>query len=238
MTTHLFISLYPEKDKQRAAELRTVLMNNLKSGCFDAIWILAEDDGDGLKYLPNVNPYTVNLLPCTTRPTFRTFFNAVNNIDEMLKKNTESSIGNWDNAINVGMPIIVPMQTEENIYVVANSDIYFETIPIYPSTNQFFALTRYEVKRNGPTQFLNRSDSQDTFWVRGKVKIPKYCDFVLGRPGADNRICREMAVMGYETLNPSLTIKTFHLHEGQKSYTSETRKVEPPYLRLNPIEMS
>lgn len=209
----LFISAYPEKDRSRAEELHTCLMNNLKSGCFDAIWVIAEDDGKGIEYLRDVSPYTVNILPCTVRPTFRTFFECVNNI--LIK------LGKDQNVVNV----------------IANSDIYFEEITVLPTYNQCFGLTRYEVNKNGPITFLNRSDSQDSFFFRGFIKIPKYCDFTTGIGGCDNRLCAELLNVGYEMLNPSLTIKSFHIHDGAKSYDG-SRKINRPYHLLPPIELN
>ncbi len=226
---HLFISQYFEKDKARANELHTCLMNNLKSGCFDAVWIIAEDDGNGLKYLRDVSPYTVNVLPCTVRPTFRTFFEAINTIDSEFKK---AESGSFFGNVKFG----ARQQTEENIYIVANSDIYFESIPILPRVNQVFALCRYEVKKNGPITFLGRSDSQDVWLFRGPIKIPRFCD-CHNLPGSDNRIAAELLNVGYQVLNPSLTIKTYHLHEGEKSYDG-SQKVGRPYHFIHPIELN
>lgn len=213
---NLFISAYPEKDPKRKAELHTCLMNNLKSGCFDAVWVIAEDDGKGLEYFESVAPYTVNILPCTTRPTFRTFFEAINTIMDMPRFENNS---------------------EDMINIISNSDIYVEDIPVFPQKNQVFALTRYELEPNGNIRFLNRSDSQDVFMFRSKIRIPNYCNFA-NHPGSDNRICKELALIGYEVLNPSLTIKTFHLHRGAKSYDNNTPRIKPPYLRLNPIALN
>jgi len=229
--TNLFISAYPEKDQIRKAELRTCLLNNLKSGVFDAVWIIAEEDGHELKYLPNVKPYTVNILPCTTRPTFRTFFNAINNIDDMLKKVVNSSIGKHEHGVNVGM---LQIQPEENVYIIANSDIYFESLPVLPKVNECFALCRYDIQKDGSAIFLNRNDAQDTWLFKGKIKIPQYCDFHMGTPGCDNRVNVELSRMGYEILNPSLTIKSYHLHSNPTNHIGK-QKVNPPYLRLNPI---
>src|SRR5580692_10940900 len=144
MIKSLFISLYAEKDKKRADELHTCLMNNLKSGCFDAVWIIAEDDGHGLKYLSDVSPYTVNVLPCTVRPTFRTFFEVINNIEDRYERSHDFQFFGVKGDITVrGYNELGAKQgSESNINVLSNSDIYFENIPILPRANQIFALTR------------------------------------------------------------------------------------------------
>jgi hypothetical protein len=199
---NLYTSIYPEKNPKRMAELRECLVNNAK--VFDVIWLIAELDENGkLDYLPDVSPAVINVLSINCRPTFRTMFNAVNNLS-----------GN------------------EDINVVANSDIYFKDRFKGPMPGQSFALTRYE-----GDVFLNRRDSQDAWVFSGKINVPKYCDFHIGVPGCDNRLARELSVAGYQVLNPSLTIKTYHLHKGQKSYDNTTRRVPPPYLRLDPISI-
>lgn len=237
--TNLFISLYHEKDKARSDELHTCLMNNLKSSCFDAIWIIAEDDGHGLKYLRDVSPYTVNVLPCTVRPTFRTFFEVINNLEERFERAHDFQFFgvNGDVTIRGYSPLGAKQGFEGNVNIVANSDIYFESLPVLPKTNQCFALCRYECRKNGPITFLNRKDSQDSFIFRGKIKIPKFCDAHFGIPGVDNRMCWELMNIGYEVLNPSLTIKSFHLHEGAKSYDGSV-KIGRPYHFLHPIELN
>lgn len=215
MSVNLFISLYHEQNKERQIELHTCLMNNLKSKCFDQIWIIAEPDKNGkFDYLESIAPYKVNILPCTVRPTFRTFFEVINNVT------IESSIAGYGGNINV----------------VANSDIYFESIPIYPKINQCFALCRWEVNKDGTVTFLNRKDAQDVFIFNSKIRIPRYSDCHFGIPGVDNRLCAELLNTGYEMLNPSLTIKTFHLHHGAKSYDGSVR-IGRPYHFLPPIEL-
>lgn len=208
MKANLFISLYKEKDRHRADELYECLLNNFKSNLFADIWVIAEADEKGeTSYLRDVSPYKMNVLPCTTRPTFRTFFNVVNTVTD-----------------------------DETINIICNSDIFFKEIPIVPTTNQIFALTRYEVNKNGPITFLNRRDSSDTWLWKGKIRMPQYADFFMGIGGCDNRINFELANMNYEVLNPSLTIQTFHIHSGAKSYDGSV-KINRPYLFLEPIAL-
>lgn len=201
--TNLFISLYEEKDPKRSEELYTCLINNYNSKCFDNIFILSEGS-----YMPALNNMTNNIfvLPCSIRPTFRTFFEVINNTTQ-----------------------------NDDINVIANSDIYFEDFPITPQYNECLALTRYEVKKNGPITFVNRKDCTDVWVFRNRIKIPLYSDFWLGIPGCDNRINHELLSVGYKMLNPSLTFKTFHLHEGEKSYDG-SQKINRPYHFIIPTE--
>lgn len=203
--TNLFISAYNEKEPARRKELHTCLINNLKSGCFDAVWVIAEADNGSYDYLPDVSPYVVNLLPCNVRPTFETFFNAINTVSGV-----------------------------DDINVIANSDIYFDEILVKPLPHQCFALTRYEVEKNGAVRFLNRSDSQDCWFWNGHIRKPAYCAFTPGVPGCDNRLALELMRAGYEVTNPSLTIKSYHLHANPTNHAGKA-KVNPPYFRPVPI---
>lgn len=141
------------------------------------------------------------ILPITERPTFKAFFSAIE---------STSSVN--------------------DINVISNADIYFDSLKHAPKDNQCFAITRYE---NG--ELLNRLDSQDSWVFKGHVKQPKYCSFHLGMPGCDNRIAWELRNIGYEVINPALTIKTHHLHKGEKSYTNLSPRVNTPYLKLNAV---
>ncbi len=149
------------------------------------------------------------------RPTYQDFFNLIN-------KNTG----------------------EDDINILANSDIFFDEeniIKIKESIqpHQCFALTRYDIDEHDNAIFLNRRDSQDTWIFKGRVKKVNYADFFMGRPGCDNRIAHELKVVGYDVINPSMTIKSYHLHNSQiKSYDRNHLFVVPkPYLRLEPTEL-
>lgn len=204
MSKNLYVSLYPEKNIERVNELVECLKRNSK--VFDTIFVLAEES-ERINFIPKELSNIV-LLPVTVRPTFRTFFNAVNNITK-----------------------------EDDINVVANSDVYFEELIHFPKINECYALCRYEVKKNGPTMFLNRFDSQDAWLFKSSIRMPRFADFHMGIGGCDNRLAAELLNCGYTILNPSLTIKIFHLHEGAKSYDG-SQKVQRPYHFLPPIELT
>jgi len=128
---------------------------------------------------------------------------------------------------------------DDDINIISNSDIYFDdSIALVEkmTSNQVYALSRWNVNRQGNVELFNREDSQDTWIIKGKVK-PVYGDFHLGRPGCDNRIAHEYKVAGYEVLNPSKTIKSFHLHNSGVRRYNTAHTVPPPYLTLPPVEL-
>lgn len=204
--TNLFLSLYPEKNKERQVELLTCLQNNAK--VFDQIFILTERDEE-IKFIPEIkSKANIFRLPVTVRPTFRTFFQCINKVTG-----------------------------PDDCNVISNSDIYVEEITRMPQHNEVWALCRYEVDAKGNKTFLNRKDSTDTWLFRGNIRIPRFCDFHQGFGGCDNRINYELKEIGYHISNPSITIKSFHLHTGEKSYTPQSPKINRPYHFLPPIEL-
>ena len=185
--TNLYISLFTS---HRQIEFNECIKHNLK--VFDSVYVLNE----GCEHT-GIN------LPVTCRPTFRTFFKAVNHLTN-----------------------------PDDINVIANSDIYFKEAPIAPKRNQCFALTRYE-----GDVFKDMSDSQDVWIFIGKINIPAYCDFHLGIRGCDNRIAKELLMIGYDVLNPSLTIKTYHIHTDPTDHHASGKLVGQPYFKPIPCEL-
>jgi hypothetical protein len=121
--------------------------------------------------------------------------------------------------------------------VVCNSDIYFdETIRLLNGRgkSEFLALCRYDVLKNGEVKFLNRRDAQDAWCFFGKPKDKLKAMFYQGVPGCDNVLARIAKQSGYTVLNPSLTIKCYHLHNSnERSYTQHD-KLPPPYELITP----
>ena len=125
---------------------------------------------------------------------------------------------------------------ESDINVIANADIYFtERLPNIDK-QKCFALTRYDILADGSAKFLNRKDSNDTLIFRGTIRYPKYSDFWWGCPGADNRACYEFKQIGYDVSNPSISIKTYHIHAGNKSYDG-SKRVTRPFHFILPTEL-
>lgn len=177
---------------------------------FDNIFILTERDSE-VKFIPTIKGKAkIFRLPSTVRPTYKTLFDCVNYVCE-----------------------------DSDINIIANADIYFKELEFDLPLNKCYALSRYDVMPNSQPVHLARKDSQDCLIFKSKIKIPQYCSFFIGIPGCDNRICRELLVIGYDISNPSLTIKSYHLHAGEKSYDTATSiRVQRPYHFLPPCELT
>lgn len=143
-----------------------------------------------------------------SRPTFDTFFKVINALVE-----------------------------PEDISIIANSDIYFESIFDFNliQANEAYALSRWDWG-NGKATLYDHEDSQDVWAFRGKIKDVPNCNFGLGIPGCDNAIAERLHRAGYLVLNPSKSIQTVHLHLSQvRNYNHQKDKaVEKPYLLIKP----
>lgn len=125
------------------------------------------------------------------------------------------------------------------ISIVCNSDIYFVEYDIKKikntiSSNTFLALSRWDILENGESKLHEASDSQDAWVFLNKIKEGFY-EYYFGIPGCDNRIAHELIQVGYNVLNPSRSIQSFHLHlTNYRNYDDETPKIQPPYGYIKP----
>lgn len=136
----------------------------------------------------------------------------------------------------------------ESINCFCNSDIYFkkETIHLLNAIkeNECYALTRYNLISRGTSQEnevfypLMRGDSMDSWCFRGTVK-PISADFTGGLWGCDNRLAYEIKQAGYTVRNPSLSIRTIHVHAVDDRNHSRTpyNTVPPPYHLVPPTTL-
>ena len=137
----------------------------------------------------------------------------------------------------------------ENVLVVfANSDIYLDdswrVLWSVNMENKFLSLLRYDMEENGTEQraklFGPRPDSQDTWVVLSdSVKQKKWdmkaLDFSFGRAGCDNAINVEMLRAKFLVANPSLTLKTYHVHASEiRNYDPKDIVDKPMYFYIHP----
>lgn len=129
---------------------------------------------------------------------------------------------------------------EDDISIICNSDIFFdETIELANKIEpkQLYALSRWDWHQNQPPILFNRPDSQDTWIVRGTISNVDG-NFTLGKKGCDNRIAHEFHKAGYSVINPSKSIKTYHVHGSNIRNYSYSDVVPGPYLTCGPIELT
>lgn len=125
-----------------------------------------------------------------------------------------------------------------DINIIANADIYFDDTIQYCERldfNTFYALSRWDIIGSNDVRHFCRADSQDVWAWKGKCKNI-VSNYFLGMPGCDNRLAHEAKKSGYNVLNPSKTIKCYHVHASNlRNYTRFDSAVPGPYMTVEPI---
>lgn len=203
---NLFINLYKDKNPARQEELDRCLSANLRNPLIERIYCIIDEEYN----VPNNADKKLVFWLYRRRPSYKHFFAVINDYSE-----------------------------EHEVNCIANSDIYFdeEGIKLIEGNilkDECYALTRWDVLKDGSIKHFNRADSQDVWGFKGKVRHIPSCHIHLGTPGCDNAIAHRLENAGYKILNPSKDIRTFHLHNsGIRNYTSKDR-VPPPYKLIHP----
>ncbi len=206
----LLTSYYIDQNQDRQKELNECLKRNIDNKFIDEIIVLIEYPID-LKENVHLMNKKIKTVLIHSRPFYNVFFNLIN-------QNTGSK--DWN--------------------IIANSDIFFdETIGTlsdkYNGLNKLcLALTRWDIQKDGSINFLNRRDSQDAWLMQGMVSEKVNGDFTMGQAGCDNAIAERFKRVGYSVINPSKSIKAYHLHNsGVRNYNPSV-KVPQPYHLINP----
>jgi hypothetical protein len=210
----LIFSFYEDKNEDRKNEYLVCLKNNINA--FSDCLILVENkdrvyfESLEIILLPNQRVRYIE-----NRPTFNDFF-------EILDESE------FSNSINV----------------ICNSDIYFEETNCFDAYFQAdakvcLALSRWDINNDGTSNLFNRIDSQDTWVFFGNPKFRLSLDFTMGVAGCDNRLAYELEQAGFSVINPSLSVKTYHLHlTGIRNNLNEIGQsiivIPPPYKMVIP----
>lgn len=202
---NLIIEYFKSSDYQRHSEYLTCIHENLENDFIDKIYVFISDDSK-----LNFTSKKIKIIKRNTRPTYKELFEFCN---ENLK---------------------------DQICIIANADIIFDdTISVLNDadlTNLFVALTRWEVFNEDNEWCIapfNNSSSQDVWAFKSPIEATDEMDFLLGKPGCDNKIAKLMSEK-YEVRNPGLQIVTCHYHmSGYRTYDNKDR-IPGPYLCLAP----
>jgi hypothetical protein len=170
--------------------------------------------------LKRLNHFNLEIIKNWQRPTFNDIFDRIENFNDNKKY----------------------------FNIIANTDIFLNKDSIndikqYLEPKEAYCLSRWDIKENESFELFNRPDSQDTFIYYGKLIKNINAPFVMGSLGQDNKLCYLFKEAGYEPVNPSHTIKTFHLHLSDfRTYIDKDgnrlqKSVDPPYLTLTPVEI-
>lgn len=209
----LLIEYFTPNDKNRDIEYITAISENLKVNEIEKIIVFISDDSK-LELASN----KINIVKLENRPTFKTLFQYCN-----------------DNYPN-------------KLCCIANTDIIFDnTISIIDNIdNTFLALTRWDIVRDNNKFIANFYNapwrgvlttgqlSQDSWIFKTPIQIDERSNFLMGKPGCDNRIIQIYHELGYNIKNPSLQIITKHLHLSNYRTYNNRDIIPGPYLLVTP----
>lgn len=207
MVIRLFSTSFPVESADRLAEYAEVMRRNCECLAIDEICLFREGDGD-----PPASCAKVRVKQVSHRPLYSDYFEWINEL-----------------------------AGPDDISIISNADIYFdEQLALFRNwplpADTVFILTRWDVDESGQSALQYRNESQDTWIFRGPVRSFT-SSFPVGIARCDNRLAYELANAGFTVLNPSMSIRTNHLHKGQRrSYKAKehTDFIPPPYGYLWP----
>jgi hypothetical protein len=209
---YLFTTYYQPKSQERKGEYDFCIEKN--KSAFDRVYLFVEEQD-----VEAASKFGVEVVVTTKRPTFKDFFDYFIGAEEF----------------------------EDSINIVANTDIFFLNMQQIDNNlhrlqkgKSCFALTRYDYHHNRPSHLFETPDSQDTWVFNGheRLELVQNINFSMGVAGCDNRLAHELKAAGFDVLNPSKSIYTFHLHDVpiRTFVESVTQRIPPPYLLLHPTE--
>jgi hypothetical protein len=205
---NLYTTYYPEKNEIRLKELQTCLNYNINNSAITTL-IVWNEGGD----LNAFDSPKLKIISIKERPTYQDFINHINQNGK-----------------------------DQDIHIIANTDIYFDTdIAVLHQLNldnTCLALSRWDTTETKNPKLYNHNDSQDIWIFKGPIHQDLNADFPLGVPRCDNRLMYELEKAGYSVLNPAFSIKSYHIHKGQRAlvYTEDDNvyKIPPPYRYTYP----
>lgn len=214
---NLITQFYIDKDENRQREIVKTLQLNVHNNAIHKIYLLNErlyTDSE----LGVVSDKIIQII-LNRRVSFKDIFQSIENV-------------------NI-----------KGYIVIANSDIFFDKT--IDRLNQYdlkdkniLTLCRYEYLNNKSLKqsqlFHNgRPDSQDVWIFHSDNNIKqehrKIFDFMMGKPGCDNKLIYLFNILGYMCYNEPNIIKTYHYHNVQvRNYNSSDAVLEP-YCALYPV---
>ncbi len=218
-TCKLYTFLYNEKKQIRRQEYMTCLEKNLAHPLIDYIHVMYDTSKDEngniqlLDYLQSLEEeglITINYIK--SRPTFGNFFEHANN------------------------------EFKNEIIIIANGDIYFnDTLHVLENfdfeKDMVFALTRWDVQRNGALQLFRLALSQDVWIFKAPIDRRFDDNLELGLLHCDGKFAYRTIKAGFRVYNPCLSIQCCHLHLSNIRNYSDVAPDMSQMRAMNPMKL-
>lgn len=180
----LCTTMYPETDPDRIEEYARCFRENCNNDLIEKICVFCERvNHDTFAFLKHPKIVTIAV---KNRPTFKDLVSCANSF------------------------------FYNRTVIIANSDIYFDATlaQVYALNLDDVALvlTRYNVPEYKGSWYRHAL-SYDSYIFKTPTRILKNLDFCLGHVGCDLSFVDRLVSAGYNVINPSLSIKTWHVHK-------------------------
>jgi hypothetical protein len=216
---NLLIEYFTSSNSNRDAEYKTCIRENLNCKTIEKVIVFISDETSKLDIVSE----KLEIVKLGQRPTFKFLFE-------------------WAN-----------QNYPEQICIIGNTDIIFDDSLInlknYNFDKSFLALTRWDLVNRDNQWFMAFFNhpyrdngwtmgmlSQDSWIFKTPIQIDERSNFLMGKPGCDNRIVAIYHELGYNVKNPSKKIITKHLHTTNYRTYNHTDMVLGPYLLVEPTD--
>lgn len=202
------INYYKDISNNRQEELNYCLQKNIENKHVTTIILMCNRE-ESLYIYKRFNTDKMILLIGTGRPTYNNFIEHLSNVSEPIK-------------------------------AIINTDIYLDrfTSNLFDKIKdgELWALSRWDQTSDGSKLWKHR-DSQDVWAWRGSMHVQLGADFSLGRACGANRIAKIFSDSGYKILNPSMDVKTIHVHASNIRNYDPRIPIPPPYHFIAPHKL-
>jgi len=224
---NLLIEYFKSSNNQRDQEYLFCINQNINNDSIKKIFVFISDNSEFI-----LKSDKIEIVKLDNRPTFLDLFKFCNE-----KLNHE-------------------------ICIIANTDIFFDdtikSLLNFNFENIFLSLTRWDVfyinnqwsmkfydnpwwdcylqdgTKSVEESITTGQLSQDAWIFKSQVKLDERSNFLMGKPGCDNRISQIMNENEYDVRNPSKQIIIKHLHQtNYRTYTNNDL-ILGPYLLIRP----
>lgn len=218
INVNLITNFYIDQDRNRQNEIEYCLIDNFRNPNLNRLSIIVCDElsNDRINNIISLNGLNIDksdIVRMNDRPTYDDYFT-------------------------------ITRQHQNEINIVSNSDIMFDEVGIKMMIDYFIergnkmhgcmALSRWDMQKD-----YSQADaklfkymgwgSQDAWVFYGGVDSREEYKFILGKLGCDSKIAFFLSENGYDVINPSRTIKIYHLHLIPVHNYSEMERMPRPY---------
>lgn len=179
---NLMTTFYNEPSNARLLEFKRCFQENIKNKFIKKIYVFYEKPKGKLEEFL-LHP-KIEIVPIDSRPTYKLYFDYAN------------------------------MYLKNELIIICNTDIFFDKtlqhLLNFNFNNRVIVLTRYNIPEY-KGNWKRHPKSHDSWIFKTPFKdIGAYIN--LGIPGCENEILKLFKKNKIEILNPSLTIKSWHVH--------------------------